>query len=296
MEKISRGTHLDSAEVYYNAGNVREAAERAALGLGFPETPISKEEISGLTKDPVELAVVANLTRIAIDAHKTLANSSFLAPDVYKNISVAADVINSVSRNPEFQEVIKGISVDHKGREHFFAPELKRDEAKTVQAASILYPKKEGEAMFELGEEILEREYQRLPDEHPTKPLIGIEVQLSRNIRGENIDTDLIMEDFKKLRDNNMDDKGEYKNPHRIATVAAWLFGLSKKIANPQMEKEATDVYFSILKKHPGLKFIYTNEMKKIFKKGRDTMVKITTPLVSEEKREELKHRLTENI
>ena len=134
---------VDAAEYVRKNDKVAEAAEIASYALGFPDNPLSHEEIVRICENPEQRAILACLARIHVDALKSGANFASTARGVLSPLSRATKTINLIERNPSFKSSITEIEKDHLGRTHHFEAEIPRDIAKVTLAASVLYSKKE---------------------------------------------------------------------------------------------------------------------------------------------------------
>lgn len=268
---------VETAEKARSAGNVLEAAEIAADGLGLLGSELTSDRILEITEDPKQRAVLACLARIYVDSTKTRANRSIDPRETLSFLGSAADVINLVYRDPNMQGSLSGVDEDHEGRVHHFLPEMKRDTAKTADAAKVLFPKKKAENLVLFGEDLLEKTYEQIPDNHPTKPLIGIELQLSRVARGEEFDRERLLDDFLRLTAIDYE-----KNPHRVATVASWLAVWGKKLSDEEIEDAGLRVFGKIIEKYPDWEFMIKNEKNKASNAAlRRLFLRLGTPILT---------------
>lgn len=272
---------VEAAEFARKNHGVVVAAEIAAIGLGLTSSPLTSGEVSRIASDPEQRAVLACLARIYVDSLKTVANQAKLPSQALSPLEQAARVINVVYSNPDLKSQLGGVSVDHRGRQHHFGPEMRRDEAKTLFAASVLYDPSKSDELTRLGEKILQETYNALPDRHPTKPLIGIELQLSCASRGLKPDTESLKRDFETLRQSD-----EKTNPHRVATVASWLAVWGDKLGDEETKAAGLQVFNRIISKHPEWAFMTESERKKIaYKELRRAIFRLLTPLTTSPQR-----------
>lgn len=259
---------VEAAEYVRKNDKVAQAAEIAARALGFPDNPLSDEEITQICQDPEQRAILACLARIHVDALKSMANFASTAHGVLSPLSQATKTINSIERNAYFKTSIAGIEKDHLSRTHHFEAEIPRDIAKVTLSASVLYSKKDSDELIEYGEMLLEQTYTQLPKNHPTKPLIGVELGLSRLGRGKEIDEDELIANFIRLRD--VDEK---VNPHRVATVASWFVVVGEANQNEKVKELGWETYERLINKHPEWDFMVSKERKK--RRLRETRKKV---------------------
>ena len=200
VERILDPQAVEAAEFARKNNKVLVAAEMAAIGMGLKSSPLTSEEVSEIAHDPEQRAVLVCLARIQVDSLKTLANQARVPWQALPPLEKAVGTINLVHRNPEMNSRLESFHYDHRGRRHDFWAEMKRDEAKTLFASSILYGPSDSNKLMTLGETVLRRAYIALPDDHPTKPLIGIEMELSRASSSVKPDMKLLRTDFAKLK------------------------------------------------------------------------------------------------
>jgi hypothetical protein len=115
------------------------AVELASIGLGFPDDPLTSDEIGEIARDPEQVAILACLARIHVDSLKGLANQKRFPHQVLPLLLNAAQTIETVYHHPDIQQVLQDVSIDHRGRQHYFSAEMAWDEAKTLFAAAPLY-------------------------------------------------------------------------------------------------------------------------------------------------------------
>ncbi len=266
------------------------AAELAAIGLGLTSLPLTDEEVSQLAHDPEQRAILACLARIHVDALKTVANQAKLPSRALPPLEEATKTIVTVYRSKTLREELRGVVQDHKGRRHDFLPEMARDEAKTLFAASVLYYGTGGaKSLILQGERILSSTYDSLPNDHPTKPLIGVELQLSRAGRGERLDKASSLGNFNSLVDSDIE-----TNPHRVATVASWLVAWGERIGDEDVRGRGLEVFSRIIQQHREWQFMIDSERRKIGRqKERELFFRLLTPITTNPaRREKLKNRL----
>jgi hypothetical protein len=274
---------VEAAEFARKNNKVVVAAEMASIGLGLPFSPLTWEEVSKIASDRKQSAVLACLSRIYVDSLKTAANQSKLPSQALPPLERSAWAINTIYRNTDFKSAVSGLEKDHRGRQHNFGAEMPRDEAKVLFAASYLYEPERSNNLIVLGEKILQDTYKTLPDNHPTKPLIGIELQLSRASRGVEVDTGILLNDFESIVRSD-----ERTNPHRVATVASWLAVWGDKLRNDDMKNAGFEVFGRIVNSHPEWAFMMENERKKqVFGELRRILFRVLTPVNTKGSRRE---------
>lgn len=272
---------IEAAEFARKNDRVVVAAEMAAIGLGLTSSPLSSEEVAEIAHDPDQRAVLVCLARIHVDSLKTVANQAKLPPQALSSLEEASRTINMVYRNPDLDSEIRAVDRDNRGRQHNFWAEMKRDVAKTLFASSVLYEPSKANELGLLGERILQETYEVLPDGHPTKPLIGIEVQLSRASRRQKPDMETLRGDFETLRESD-----EKTNPHRVATVASWLMVWGEKLRDEETRQAGFEVFDRLTREHPEWAFMTENERKKIAKQQlRRVAFRLLTPLTTSPQR-----------
>lgn len=274
---------VEASEFARKNNKVVVAAEMAAIGLGLPFSPLTWEEVSKIASDRKQMAVLACLSRIYVDSLKTAANQSKLPSQALSFLERSAWAINTIYRNTDFKSSVSGLEKDHRGRQHNFGAEMPRDEAKVLFAASYLYEPERSNNLIVLGEKILQDTYNTLPDNHPTKPLIGIELQLSRASRGVEVDTEILLNDFESIVRSD-----ERTNPHRVATVSSWLAVWGDKLRNDDMKNAGFEVFGRIVNSHPEWAFMMENERKKqVFGELRRILFRVLTPVNTKGSRRE---------
>ncbi|HUV42667.1 MAG TPA: hypothetical protein VMY36_02045 [Patescibacteria group bacterium] len=280
---------IEASEYLRKNNNVIEAAEVAAYALGFPENPLDSEEIAQICEDPEQRAILGCLIRLHVDSLKSVANERIFPPGILKPLAEATETINSVYRDENFVTAISDVSQDHRGRDHNFLPEMQRDVAKTAKVASVLFTGEEEASLIEYGERLLEETYKTLLDGHLTKPLIKIELELSRLNRGAEFDREALLEEFNKLIVTD-----QAGNPHRAATVASWLVVLGQRNNDEEIKEIGWRVFQAIVSKHPEWQFMIPYERKKqVLAQQRKRLVTIlklftTSPQTRRELRKEL--------
>lgn len=280
---------VEAAEFFRKNDQLQAAIQAVEIGLGIPARPLTEKDLAIICLDPQQTAIVACLARIHVDSLKSLANRSTWPPAILERLESAADTIENLYANPQFQKAMSGINVDHRGRQHHFSAEMGRDIAKTAQAAAVLYGS-QGETLISYGEIILQKTYDQLPEDHPVKPLIGIELLLSRMNRDQRIEINQLKEDFAKLCQTDIG-----VNPHRVATVASWLIVAGEKTNNKEIQELGNQVFQGILERHPEWNFMIPKEQQKVKKAAtRNLLVGFLAPLTTpEQRRESLPRKLT---
>lgn len=278
---------VEAAEYLRKNNRVAQAAEVAAFALGGSTNPLAPEEIAQIANDPIQRAVLACLARIYVDSLKTLANQSANPRVAVNSIHEAAGTIGLIYHDNALHDSLRGVSQDHRGRQHHFSAEMPRDEAKTCFAAADIFPRQVGAELVLAGEEILRKTYQELPDNHPTKALIGIELSLSILSRGGVIDNVTMLKDFDALVKSD-----EKTNPHRVATVASWMVVWGRRTSNIEMNTKGNEVFNRLIQEHPEWTFMTEDEERKIARKSlRRTLLRLSAPLMLDQhgKRQEIK-------
>ncbi len=276
-ERVLDPQAVDAAEFARKNNQVAIAAGMAAIGLGLTSSPLTFEEVATMAQNPDQRAILACLGRIYVDSLKTLANQTWLPSKALPPLEVATTTLNIVHRHPDLDLAIREVDKDHLGRQHYFWPEMKRDEAKTFFAASVLYGAQTADHLVLQGERLLEQTYRTLPDGHPTKPLIGIEIELSRASRGQKPDTKALVRNFRILTNSD-----KSTNPHRVATVASWLIVWGERLKNKDIEAEASWVFQDLIEAHPEWAFMTQSERNKIARqKLRKIFFRLATPLTT---------------
>ncbi|MFC1710382.1 hypothetical protein ACFL0F_01845 [Patescibacteria group bacterium] len=262
-------TAVELSEYSRKNYSVELAADIASYALDLPDNPPRADEIASICQNPEQLAILACLARLHVDSLKSIANENIYPPEILSSLSMATQTINNIYRNPDFKKAIEGVDKDHLGREHLFSAEMPRDIFKTAFAASSLYPKNDSDCLIEYGEDLLAHTYDNLPDNHPTKPLIGIEHSLSRLNRGLSADIDFLTENFELLTKHYIN-----KDQHRVATVASWFVALGRDKKDINLELMGMEVFEVIIKKHPEWRSMVPKEIKiRKNKKTRKTIV-----------------------
>ena len=231
-----------------------EIAEAAAAGFGNPDDLMPQSEIKKYLNDPILSIVYAELGRIAVDKNKTLANQIFDPRHIYKRLNISAHVLQATTLNSEYKN-------SPNIRNTPFVAEGKRDHLKTIDAAALLYPYDKNE-FYAAGDKILQELYSDLPNGHPTKPLVAIEIQLRNEIFGKPIDRDFVMKNYRELIEYTMTG-----NPDRAATVSAWLIGLGQRTNDFEMGKAAFANFSILLKQNDEYKNMTDKEKLRRYKK-----------------------------
>ena len=250
---------VDKAEYERSNNNVVLASEFAAAALGIPGNPLTPGDITLISVNKQQLPVLACLARIYVDSQKTMANGAFTSGGVMNHIENAAGVIKTIYYHNDAYEALFDLGQDHKNREHYFRPEMARDEFGVIRAAMPLYGGEDLALLQEMGEKRLLETYKTLPDDHPTKPLIGVEIQLARVARGESFEPDKLRSNFDRLVEDDFD-----KNPHRVATVASWLYAWGEKMKIGEMRQRGQKVFGEIIEENPEWVFMAKKERRKI--------------------------------
>lgn len=249
---------VEAAEFARKNGRLEVAVEMSAVGLGMTSSPITAEEVTLIVPNRPQLVVLACLSRIYVDSLKSLANQVRTPWTALPYLDHAARAIRVVYDNPAVNYALEGVGQDHRGREHFFLPEMVRDRAKTLVAASFLYGKTDAHYLCNKASTILKKTALQLPDDHPVKPLIVIEKEMIEINSGGEIHFTELYDNFAKLVDSDME-----KNPNRVAVVAAWMTILGEKIADSKLERDGQRVFNRATETHPEWKFILDAERKK---------------------------------
>jgi hypothetical protein len=260
---VERGRILDpqaveAAEYLRKNDKVVQAAKIATKVLGGPQQLFDERFPHAILSDPEQTAILACLARIQVDSLKTIANKTVRPSVILDKLSIASITIDTIENDPAFKRAISNMDFDHRERVHHFGAEIPRDIQKTAKAASVLYGKSEHDELILWGEELLEQTYQRLPDYHPTKPLIAVELTLSKLSRGEKIEKSFLLGNFNQLVSSD-----EETNPHRVATVASWMVVVGDMVEDEQINQEGMKVFSRMIENHPEWDFMIPNERNK---------------------------------
>ena len=240
-----------AAEYARKNHDVKTGARMAAIGLGIISVPLTEHEVTQLVEDPQQLRILAGLARIHVDSLKTGANQARNPRTALPPLEQANWTINTVYRHQSVIDRLAGITDEYFGNPHDFSAEMPRDVAKTLTAASFLYPPREAQILIESGERLLAATYERLPDDHPTKPLICIELQLSKANSGYSLEPGRLQTDFEQLVTNDLE-----TNPHRAATIASWMMVWGNRLRLPSIAESGSKVFSQITDQHPEWSFM----------------------------------------
>lgn len=270
---------VEAAEFFRKTGWIEMAAATAAVGLGLTSSPLVKEEVDQLADDPIQRAILACLARIHVDSLKSIANRAKFPWKALPPLEGAAKTIGVVYRHRGLHSQLLDVAQDHRGRTHHFLTEMARDEAKTLEAASVLFLH-QGLAylLIQRASDVLADAGSTLPYDHPVKPLIGIEVQLLRARLGNTtLNPRSFQEDFKKLASSDLK-----TNPHRVATVASWLIVWGERLNIEGVWEEGSKVFKEITQAHPEWAFMVESEKRKLARQAkRELLFRVLTPLTT---------------
>lgn len=259
----------EGAEFARKNGRVEIAAEFSAIAL----SNLTSEAIAQLVEDPQQRSLLACLARIHVDSLKTVAANANSPRIALTSLEQAAQTLQQVHKNPVVIASLVGVTEDHKGRGHNFDAEMKRDQAKTIFVAKSLYRGDEANALSNRGEQVLQKVYDALPKDHPTRPLIGIELQLHRGSRGEPVDNEKLLVDFAMIREDS-----EENNPERVATVASWFIVSGEQQMNSSLQEAGINAYNEVVKNHPGLRWVSAHTRQK---RGREKWQQRAFPVLA---------------
>lgn len=277
IERIIDEQAVEAAEFARKHDDVLLAAKLAGMGLGLKNSPLTPHEIAELSFNERQIAILACLSRLYVDPLKTHGGKAKNPRTAISSLIKASSMIDEVYRHPVFFRKIQKVTQDHRGREHHFAPSMRRDTAKTAFTAAVFFQGKEAENLVLLGEGILEMTYNKLNSTHPLKPLIGIELKLSKLSRGEKVSVKSLFKDFQVLVETR-----EEVNQHEVATVASWLVAWGFKLKNDELRDSAGVVFNRVVKKHPEWAFMTEKEAKKLKdQKLRTEAFKLAAPFIA---------------
>lgn len=209
---------VDQAEDYRKMGNHKAAVSVAGRVIAPNHKLISPYSLSTISQDKSTLQHIACLARIYVDSLKSMANTTWNIKDAYTYIDAATRAAFAIYLHGDVGRELQGIHEDYVGREQYFLEEMNRDEVKILFAASALYDLQIATRLIFWGQHILEVLYKKLDEQHPVRPLVGLEYQLSRFSQRKDVDNEQIHTDFTKLKDHN-----QKTNPDRVATLASQL-------------------------------------------------------------------------
>lgn len=268
---------IEEAELQRSNGNVKLAAAMAAEGLYYNvRRPLTHDQVSFLAIDPMQLQILACLARIHVDAEKSLANCRLNPWQVANHLEQAAKTITLVYCHEGVQSHLMRVSKDHQGREHYYLAEMVRDRSKVFESAAVLFNGSRRAELLNRSEELLVVAFQDLADEHPTRSLIGIEVQMLYARRGKRLDLEQIREDFDRLKAHNL-----LTNPHRVATVASWLAVWGDKLKNEDLKKIGWRTFHQLFSQHPEWPNMAEQEYQKLdSRQRRELFLRIFGPIL----------------
>lgn len=288
-ERILDAQAVEAAEYARKIGKVAVAAEFAAIALGYMSVPITSEEVEAISGDEEQRAVLACLARIHVDATKSLANRSTSPSEAAMRLEQASRSVVTIYKNQSFLTSLMDVTTDHLGREHHFLVEIVRDRSKALNAAAALMRGGEAEEVILAGENLLQKAYDWMSDVHPTKGLIGVEIELSRAARGAAISEQNLLQNFYYLVENDMG-----KNTHRAATVASWLMVWGEKLGMSETTRLARLVFAQAVEQHPEWSNMPEEERARLKKAAiRRLVFRVLAPLtVSFDRRKAIKTAL----
>lgn len=268
---------VEAAEFARKNNLVEMAAEIATIGLGGEDHFVTTDEVSHIDRDPYQRAILVCLARIQVDSLKSAANRQKFPRKTASLLMQAGRTRIIVYRNPDLRRSLQGIDQDHRGREHLFLPEMARDEAKTLQAAAVLFPKQRSRELLGLAQARLIEAQLLLPQGHPLGLLIGIEHQLINTSQGNKLNLKTLLEYFKQLVDTTSE-----TNPHRVATVASWLGAWGEKLGLLHLAQEGRHVLGTIVSSHPEWSFMLESEKRRLdLQKRRELLFRLVTPFTT---------------
>lgn len=267
---------VEEAELQRSSGDVRLAAAMAAEGLFYNTKPLTPMQITFLAIDPVQLQILACLARIHVDSEISLANRRLNPWQVAGHLEQAAKTITLVYCHEEVRSYLLRVSQDHLGSPHHFLTEMARDRSKTLEAAALLFNGNRRNALLNRAEEILVAMGTSLDEDHPVKPLVGIELQLLYARRGKALDLEKIRKDFETLKEHYLE-----INPHRVATVASWLTVWGDKLKNEDLKKIGWRTFHQLFRQHPEWPNMAEQEYKKLdSRQRRELFLRIFGPIL----------------
>lgn len=253
---------ISAAEDARKLGYVVSAKETAGKELDLLLRPTFDERaLQELINDPQQLATLATLSRIFVDASKSLANQSPTPSKALLYLQEGLEVITVIEQHPHFASMIVPVTKDPFGNTHHFAAEIERDKVKTLFAAAPLFPGGTGIQLRRYGEYLLQKTYNDLPNTHPTRPLIGIELALSYSSHGEDIDVQELHTHFTQLV--TQDGLG---NPDRVATVAGQVYVWAKNHQEEELMYHAKTELQTVGKDDDEIQNIVSREQNKLTK------------------------------
>lgn len=251
-------SQVEEAEQFRAGGNVIRATEIATDALSLTCQPDFEDCLEGLVQDPEQLAIFACLARIQVDSLKSVASREVLPWKIVPPLIKAGEVIHRLYQNPTFQEAIRSVNQDHLDRPHYFATEMARDHARTCYEAAHLLLGRTNQ-LAQKGNDLLSEQLDSIPPDHPTRPLIAIELTLSKinHREANNQEKGWLLIHFNQLRNQDW-----ANNPHRVATVASWL----AVNQDPGISIQGRDAFREILAQRPEWDFMIDKEQKRIWR------------------------------
>lgn len=292
---------VEAAEFARKNGLVKTGADFAALALGLKglsPKKLTSPEIGLIAQDPRQLQILACLSRIHVDSIKSVANRSKTPWNLLPLLEEGLWTIGNIYHHPMVTELLKGVEKDHRGGQHFFLDEMVRDEVKVMEAASVLFLSDRSRNILlwssirRLGEK-----HKELPDAHPVKPLIGLELEILRARTKRGLNAERMLADLETLIRSELE-----SNPHRVATVAAWAVVWGERANSNILAARGLEIFTLITDQHPEWRFILDSEEQKITQRSYRQQVfgmmlplaLISSPLTHfHSRREQLFHLLT---
>lgn len=234
---------VEDAELKRRTGRIEDASKIAGTQLGYPDRPITPNDVSIFSQDSVNRAVLACLARIHVDSTKSLANAGANPYTTWNYLMEAARTISIVYRNQDLRLELLPVKVDHRGRENYFLAEMARDEAKVLEAAVPLYAARAKGQLLDQAFDTLDKAFSFLPDDASVKDLIGFEAQLLKARHNLRADTDLMFQYSSRVMRDSLD-------LERVATVAAWAYVWGQRLDHTAMKLYGKRMLDDIAGKH----------------------------------------------
>ncbi len=211
---------VEAARYIRKRNLIVQAAEIAATEMGS----LHPDQVTAIARDPEQRSVLACLAQLHIDAQTSVANRSFSPRRVLRALEGASGTISTVHQNEALISQLYGVTTDHRGEEFHFAAELPRGYARVLFSAMPFYKAEQRQELFVRGEQLLQQARYALPEDHPSRSLIGIELQFFGALSGKQIDEKQVLADFANIKKHRED------NPERFITVASWLVHWGSKL------------------------------------------------------------------
>lgn len=267
------------------AAQAREVAKIA----GAEFLHLSDEEIQEISKHPVQKLILGCLIRIDLGARTSAVNREMRPDRSFADAEGATDTLTRFYNNSDLNEGLTGVEVNHVGQPYSYIPEMARDKAKLLEAASSFFAEDQRVELVEEAQSILAETWEKLPDDHQTKPLIAIEYQLLGETIDKRVDAARLYDDMLSVAERS---EG---NIARIATVSAWVQSFAERNDHDWLKDEAQTLFRKCLESDPGLKhYIRDARIKKTIKNTRDFVFrKVPDAVIPAERKQNLLNTLT---